>query len=144
MTSVCVNIWEERGYKFGNGEKLGVIRCQTRRPLVSRWYIEVICKYLFSFKGIITSAYEKKPNLQPLYFNFDSPCLVITWSAAHIQSNSFPGPFPWLWADPPPSQGKGPGNEVDILSPFHTVNCKTQSPRRVVTVLSLTFIGMIL
>ena len=28
MTSIWVNIWEEKGYKFCNVEKLGVIRCQ--------------------------------------------------------------------------------------------------------------------
>ena len=32
-------------------------------------------------------------------------------------TTSFPGPFPWLevggFPAPPPSQGKGPGNEVD-------------------------------
>ena len=32
-----------------------------------------------------------------------------------LDSTSFPGPLPWLggWA-PPPSQGKGPGNEVTL------------------------------
>ena len=29
------------------------------------------------------------------------------------KATSFPGPFPWFGGDPPPSQGKGPGNEVE-------------------------------
>ena len=33
--------------------------------------------------------------------------------AARLRATSFPGPFPWLGGAPPPSQGKGPGNEVD-------------------------------
>ena len=40
--------------------------------------------------------------------------IVAPW----IFATSFPGPFPWLGGAPPPSQGKGLGNEVrkfDVL-----------------------------
>ena len=48
-------------------------------------------------------------------WNFDKYSTIITfWRET---STSFPGPFPWLGGAPPPSQGKGPGNEVGETSP---------------------------
>ena len=54
--------------------------------------------------------------------NFDQ-CSNEEKNCRLVVSTSFPGPFPWLgggavkgpFPAPPPSQGKGPGNEVVLL-----------------------------
>ena len=40
---------------------------------------------------------------------------------------SFPGPFPWLGGGSPPSQGKGPGNEVGLCQEFSSGNDKNSA-----------------
>ena len=129
MTSICVNIWEEKGYKFGNGEKLGVIRCQTRRPLVSRWYIEVICKYLFSFKGIITSAYEKSL-ISNLYVSILIRLLLLLLDLRLLSNQPrshvlFPGFGPTR----PQASEKALGTRLISNNPQSLSHCKLQNTK---------------